>query len=421
MNSSLTDKVKALADIENIDGLTKLLCEWPDQTSEWLIFVEIRIHAPSSNAEQKKKLKDIRQQALNKNPDLLENDFGEVLETKIASETISKEVEEDFNYTDEDLAQYEIIETLEECEDWHTNEIDDYLGSLNYLSLDDAVQHLINQSVYGLLMLPEEYQAANKIADTNVYKKWHHLYAPASVLNNSDISLQNLIDFTSIEKRVDLIERRNYYAYLIESDNEDLDTFDNFYKQTRSSNSFSNPITSSEVQRFEQAHNVVFPVQLKDLFLAVNDDQDFSILNLTELEHYLSEDRKNYEHLNGLGLVHMLDFVWSNRKDDFKPDTGSLTQTQIDFLNTHYTAIGSLAVDDNTYIIIYFDKDNRFGAVWYCQDDGIVFSDYLYPLLEKSQAQHSLYQLLVAIPMVLKNLFFEYRYQEEFVANLRMG
>ena len=77
----------------------------------------------------------------------------------------------------------------------------------------------------------------------------------------------------------------------------------------------------------------------------------------------------------------MLDFVWSNSKDDFKASENSLTQQQIDFLNTHYIAIGTISVDDNTNIVVYFDENKQFGAVWYCQDDSVIF-DHLDLLLE---------------------------------------
>ena len=431
MDSPLTEKVKSLVEKEDIDGLTKLLCEWPEQTVEWLLYLEMRICAPSSSPEQKRELKRIREEATTKNPDLLEVTSAAVYDEKEVETTVENKItevqeqeqeQENFSYTDQERAEYAIIERLEEFDNWELEELDGYLGELDYLSLGSAIQHLINQAVYALVSMSGEYPVANKITDTTAYKKWNQLYAPTSILNNSEFNLQNLVDLSSIEDSLSLIKSKDYYAYLLASGRENR-SFDSFRKNRWGSNSFNQPTSSTDIKKFEETHGVSFPPQLKELYLAVSND-DFSlpcnIPNLRELEHSLSADRPNYEQLKGLGLVNMLDYVWSNDKDDFKPEEGSITQAQIDFLNTHYTAIGYLNVDDDTNIVIYFDDNKQFGAVWYCQDGGLVFNELDF-LIDKSQAQYSLYQLLAAIPLTLENKFHEYEGKEGFIASLRVS
>ena len=215
------------------------------------------------------------------------------------------------------------------------------------------------------------------------------------------------------------IRQKDYYAYLLQRGDKNLSSFDHYLDGFSRRNKFSAKLDESKITQFESDYNIALPEQLKELYLAVNPKQDFAIPSLLELEHSLSKERKDYEHLRGLGVVNTLNYIWGNDKDDFTAEGGSLNQSQINFLNKNYTGVGSLRVDDNTNIVLYCDSNGLFGAVWYCQDDSAILVDCLNLMYEKSQAQFNIYQLLTAIPFVIENAFFDNDGQEKFIANLR--
>ena len=429
MNSRLAQKVREFAENDDVSGLTDLLSNWPEHDKEWLLYVDARIVAPSSTAEQTQRLKAIRENALKLNPQLEEQLYSrpsaedEVAKKSTAAqqnkEPTAASSTDNFVFSDEDKARFQIIDTIEAFEDWQIDEIDVFLNSLDYLQLNEAVQHVVNQTVYGLLRSGEEASSAQKIAESSEYQAWYSSFAPESVLDNKDFGLNELLRFNTLNRDVGTIRQKDYYAYLLQRGNKNLGGFDHYLDGFSRRNKFSAKLDESKITQFESDYNIELPEQLKELYLAVNPKQDFAIPSLLELEHSLSKERKNYEHLKGLGVIYWLSFVWGNDKDDFTAEGGSLNQSQIDFLNKNYTGVGSLHVDDNTNIVLYCDSNGLFGAVWYCQDDSVVLVDYLDIMLEKTQAQFNIYQLLTAIPFVLENAFFENEEQQKFIANIR--
>ena len=56
MSSNLQKQVEAFAMENDVPSLTRLLVEWKECDSEWLLFVESRLCAPSTTPEQKSQL-----------------------------------------------------------------------------------------------------------------------------------------------------------------------------------------------------------------------------------------------------------------------------------------------------------------------------------------------------------------------------
>jgi len=422
MNSELTDKVSKLAEKDDVAGLTRLLATWPDQDATWLLYVDSRLIAPSTTQEQRTVLLAVREQALKSNPQLEQQMVEQLSNENVTQKKLnpsSSKLNENFTYTEEDQNRFQIIETLEDFEDWQLEDIDSYLATLDYLQLDKTVQHAVNQTVYGLLRSNEHVQAAQSIAKLNDYQSWYKSFAPENILQNSNFSLDQLLRYNKLNEGVGLIQRKDHYAYLLERGDEDLGSFSHYLDELSSKHDFYEEIDRAKIKQFEVEHGIELPEQLKDLYLAVNPEQRFSMPSLLELEHDLSQERRNYEHLKGMGVINMLDFVWGNDKQDFSAEEGFLSKSQIESLNRNYIGIGSINLDDNVNIVLYYDKNEHFGAVWYNQDDGVVFDDYLLLMLENSQAQYTLYQLLTAISFITENAFFEYEEQEKFIADLR--
>ena len=75
MNSELSKRISSLADSEDVEGMTQLLLDWPERDAEWLLFVDVRIAAPSSSKKQKDQLKKIKSAALIENPSLEDDEL----------------------------------------------------------------------------------------------------------------------------------------------------------------------------------------------------------------------------------------------------------------------------------------------------------------------------------------------------------
>ncbi len=422
MESELRQKVSALADIEDIEGMTRLLCEWPDKTLEWLIYVDVRISAPSTTKEQKLLLKQVKAEALALQPELAEQGLEELIETAPNKQSTSQEAHQDFVFTDEDRENFEVVDTLEDFEPWDADEITDYITSLKYGKLNETLQYLVNQYAYGLMANGHKNKTLKRVTEQNSYQEWFKSYAPERVLTNYEFDVKDLMRLATLDNQVELISKKDYYAYLLERGDEDLGSFDDFLQEVGGLNNFTAVASTDQLEQFERKFGVKLPEELKDFYhragsLSGTASKPCGIFSVSELEYHLDPSRKRYEHLKSMGLISMLEFVWGNSKDDFSPARGSLTQDQVNYLNQHYSAIGYIPFDDNVNVVIYFDREQRFGAVWYNQDDGVVYDDYLYSLLKKSQAQFGLCQLLAVIPFVATNPLFEDE-QEQCIADL---
>lgn len=422
MASDLERRIFALADIEDIDEMTRLLCEWPDKTPEWLLYVDVRIGAPSSSKEQKALLKQVKAEALAIKPELAEKEVGERLVAKSSKPSTSRETQGTFVFTDEDRNNFEIIEALQDFECWDAEEITEYIASLDYAILDEAVQHLVNQYVYALIANGQKDKALDRLVEQNSYQAWLHSFAPDYVLSNTGFNVDSLMQLAALDNQVELISKKDYYAYLFEQGDESHASFDDFLQETGGLNQFTDLASNGELEQFERTFRVQLPDELKIFYQHAGSmrgtaSKPCGIFSISELEYHLDSSRKKYEHLTGMGLLHMLEFVWGNNKDDFKSSAGHLTQDQIDYLNQHYTGIGYIPLDDNVNIVVYFDNQQRFGAVCYDQDDAVVYDDYLEPLLEKSQARYGLCQLLAVIPFIATNPLFEDK-QKQYIADL---
>lgn len=426
MESDLQQKISALADIEDIEGMTQLLCEWPHKTPEWLLYINVRIGAPSTNKEQKSLLTQMKAEALAFQPELAEQLMDEFLET-LQSKTSNgqkneQEKQKDFVFAQEDCENFEIIDTLQEFECWDVEEITDYIVSLDYGELGEPIQHLVNQYIYGLTANGQESEPLKAVAKQPEYLEWCQSFAPEFVLADDNFGVEGLLRLARLDNEVELISKKDYYAYLLESGDEDHESFDDFLREFGGLNDFTKVATDDQIEQFEDQFAIKLPEELKIFYqhagsLYGTASKPCRFFSISELEYHLDSSRKRYEHLRSMGLLNMLEFIWGNNKDDFSPASGNLTQDQIDYLNQHYTAIGYIPVDDNANVAIYFDRQHRFGTVWYHQDNAVVYKDYLDVLLEKSQAQYGLCQLLAVIPFILTNPLFEEE-QEQYIADL---
>jgi len=345
MNSELYKRISSLADSEDVEGMTQLLLDWPERDAEWLMFVDVRIAAPSSNKKQKDQLKQIKYAALAENPSL----------------------EDDELFSEPSVAQ------------------------------------------------------APAMSSTNIEDKEFTLTTQDNA--NSDYEVTELKKACLLENEIVLIGKRDYYAYLLENGDDSHGSFGQFIIDVGGLYRFDDTVSLTEIRSFEKKHSTSLPDDLISFYQGLGQlngtiDNYCCIYSLKHLEYLTSNESAKYERLNGLGLVNMLEAIWGNSKDDFTPEVSRLSSAQVDILNSSYKSIGYIPVDDNSNIAIYYDEQHKFGAVWYNQDDAIVFDDYLVPLLKGSQAKYNCCQLLSAIQAMLGMPMFANDY-ESFISSLR--
>ncbi len=433
MSSNLQKQVEAFAMENDVPSLTRLLVEWKECDSEWLLFVESRLCAPSTTPEQKSQLVAAKEQALYADPKLsiedavaalmpaaeeLEPD-KKSLEYSIAKSASSNET---VQFPEEDQRNFEILQQLQEYDDDQFSELAAYIMTLDYENLIPAVQHKVNQCIYALEH-SEDSEAQNKLGTTFInssnYQAWYEKFVPESVLKNKDYSIELLMEYYQLGGEVGSIIRRDYQIYL-QKRGEGLKDLSDFYSADR-----SEPCRSiSEIEEFEERHQVIFPEALKSYFLNFLSDERYRNISplesLSKIDYKLSDDRERYEHLKGMGIVHWLNLVWGNSHDHFMVEGGSLTQEQIDTLNQKYIGVGQLEIDPETCLILYYDAEHNFGALTYQQDDvDETYEYYLDLMLKKSPAQHTLFQLLTAIPQVLEIAEHLYYPSIQFFRSLR--
>ena len=420
-------QVQELAMQDDVPGLTELLAEWPEQNLEWLLCVQSRLGAPSSNAEQKQQLSQVIEEALQRNP-ALEIELAEEisrLDKLIAQSNEPKpsrpsKIKKQVEFSEEDQKNYDLLERLQGYEDWQFNELVNDINSLDYENLVPAVQHKVNQIVNLLHSLGQHKKLNPEILNSETYKQWHRDYAPESILQDKEFSNEKLLRLNALARSVSSIFKREYDNYLIErGDDPDEGVFG------VPSSAAESKIDLSAIKVFEEKHQISLPEDLKTYYLNTPPDEKRgyleSIMHLSELDHNLSNEREWYEKLKGLGVINWLNYIWSNETIAFSVEEQVITQQHIDTLNSQYTGVGVLSVDDETYILIYFDAEHRFGAIWYSQDNPTkIYDNYLDVMLEKSPAQHTLFQLLGAIPQVLdRGNVEEHESREQFVDDLR--
>ena len=264
---------------------------------------------------------------------------------------------------------------------------------------------------------------STEIANSSEYQHWQALAVPQSILANSDYEVTELKKACLLENEIVLIGKRDYYAYLLENGDDSHGSFGQFLIDVGGLYRFDDTASVNEIRSFEKKHSTSLPDDLISFYQELGQlngtiDNYCCIYSLKHLEYLTSNESAKYERLHGLGLVNMLEAIWGNSKDDFTPEVSRLSSAQVDILNSSYKSIGYIPVDDNSNIAIYYDEQHKFGAVWYNQDDTIVFDDYLVPLLKGSQAKYNCCQLLSAIQAMLGMPMFVDDY-ESFISSLR--
>lgn len=394
------------------------MLNWEARTPLWMIYVETRLMAPSTTKAQTDALVAARDKALEDDPELLEqvqrhfddmNMADAQRHVKILKVGTSKNMYENFEYTEEEKEIFAAIKTLEEDIDVYEydeamDDLNDLLKDYELLDRHEYIQHAANKLVYIMTLRGCSGEFTDEYIQTEDYKSWYEKHTPHGILKNPSFDFDDLMELCELESDIARIKRKDYYAYAYENGTADK-SFEEDLKEYGSHYKYGPCATDSDIATFEKNTGVTFPEEYK-LFLKKIGGLRASIhcypnvFSLPEWVDRFSDNKEHGRHLKSTGVVDIFNFVWGNNKAGLEPsDDNWVNQEEYNKLNTDYTAFGYVSVDDNLNLALYFDKAGKFGVIPYDQDDTArLFECYLLPMLEKSQAtDHSLAQILGAL------------------------
>ena len=305
--------------------------------------------------------------------------------------------DQSFELSSEEKREFEIIEQLDDHEEASVEDAYAYIQSLRPETLPPHLQHLCNLHLFALHADNPEEEVTAPFRESATYQTWYQRFGPELVLENSAYGFADLKAFAELANALEMVKRRDHHAYLL-NQGDDEDSLSEYLAKYGAFIRFDTATTATDIARFEHENNVALPDEQKLFYaelgqLMVQFPVASQMFDVSSLQQSLNSPER-WSRLDGIGILDMLNFVWSNSHDWFSEESGNLTAGQIDDLNTRYKSLGHIRVDDNVNLVIYYDEHGRYGAVWYNQDDGDIFTLFLEKMLEQSPAHHSLSQIL---------------------------
>lgn len=423
MSTTLSQKIQTLLKDDHIKEAVQLLIEvdWSERDSNWLALVEVLTQLTDEGTDRDTLLlaKKIHQE-MNKGS---KSTKPESIVVPVFDAIGAKPSWETHVFTTREKHEFQILESLQDLDDSSVEELEALIDAQKISELSPAFQDQIYLRVYGLYSINQYGEVAIRIMQTEAYQKWQDRYAAKSILERRSSSVNDLLAICEMFNEISVLFRKDQYSYLLEQGDRD-DGFEPFLQKYVGLCRMEQTASSGDIVNFERETGKTIPLELREFYQTIGAIRSeligeslafFGLQNLVDLQ----QPKKDWATLRSLGIVDMLNFVWSNDKEEFSPEGGWLTQQQIDDLNRRYTAIAYIHVDDNSFVILYFDEKQQFGAVWYDQDDGDIFNSYLYLMLERSLAQHSLWELLNSVVFMFRVPYLEYEQLTQFCLGLR--
>jgi hypothetical protein len=158
--------------------------------------------------------------------------------------------------------------------------------------------------------------------------------------------------------------------------------------------------SDAQINDFESKVGFILPNDLRSFYQDMGSllSEDFEsncieIKSLPKILYHLTHDEWHRK-LNSMGLIDYIKYSWGNDRFEFDE---YLSADFIEAINSNYKGFGlwrSFEILEAAHYF-YFDKNGKFGTVYYHQD---VFDDLvdaqLKPMLEQSQATQTLEQVI---------------------------
>lgn len=157
---------------------------------------------------------------------------------------------------------------------------------------------------------------------------------------------------------------------------------------------------AEQLNKFQTYFDTEIPAELTAFYQQLgglkNYTPDGDLIEILSVSELLEELNDKYEKRYSMGLIDGIKHLWNNDLPEFD----DIPKSEIDYINTNYKCIGFYCLERKWVqaFYIYFDKDHRFGSVYYNLEEFDELRDkHLTPMLTKSQADKSLEQMLIQI------------------------
>ena len=171
--------------------------------------------------------------------------------------------------------------------------------------------------------------------------------------------------------------RRDYHQYLVERGDQS-ETFEEHLEKFAMIVRTGETATPAEIRDLEGAIGRPLPPELAELYTTIGRLIGLSPRGQLEipsvrrlLQRMKDPSVPAYEKLCSLGLADMMRAPWGNERPELDPENGTVSAEGLEAINQAYTCIGWIRNDpgEEGHTYVYFDRDGRFGTVFYHQDD----------------------------------------------------
>lgn len=206
---------------------------------------------------------------------------------------------------------------------------------------------------------------------------------------------QWLEDWVDVQNAAELVERKEYYDYLVEDEGLD-ESFEEWNSDMSVVSINDDQATPDEIAKLAEMSQREFPQQLVDFWQEVGKfggeaHMGEIIIDLPSTKNFLynfSDESPRYEKLIGLGLINMMNLVWGNNKSFLNMEPGHLvkngdgshsTQEELVAVNSQFTCFGSITDGScEGHLFLHYQQQGdeneqlgKFGASYWHQDDKV--------------------------------------------------
>ncbi|MET1076614.1 MAG: hypothetical protein ABWY06_01200 [Pseudomonas sp.] len=173
---------------------------------------------------------------------------------------------------------------------------------------------------------------------------------------------------------LEIASRTQYHEYLVREQGEKgslqqhLDAYASLSK-------FGKPVPEQTINAFGPA--LPFPADLVAFYRThgwLGGGKALQYLSVYSLERLVkNKESKSYVRFHSLGLADMINYQWSNAREELDPnhENAIYTQDEIDHLNSNYIVVATwddFSWASEAHYYIYYDKQGRFGILHVHQD-----------------------------------------------------
>ncbi|MCM2313868.1 MAG: hypothetical protein NDJ92_01780 [Thermoanaerobaculia bacterium] len=215
---------------------------------------------------------------------------------------------------------------------------------------------------------------------------------------------REILELVAIWNDAETARRRDYHAYLAGKGGRE-DTFEEHLRKYGALIRTGELATPAEIRGLGDAVGSALPEELAEFYTTLGmlrgggPAGELSIFSARELLRRMHDPEvPRYEAIVSPGLTRMMSACWGNDRFEFDPASGCISAAELAAIDDAYTCVGWVSSDPGLegHTYVYFDREGRFGSLFYHQDGfDELHEDALVPMIESSPARRSLSEILL--------------------------